>query len=99
MKRKLQGYTAKASQKTTCFLFIILRVILKHINTENATQCAYKSVLPFVDLGTSLVRKDFVEIKSSLLFGSSLEFDFCFVISENIKRKEECLKEHLTFKL
>ena len=83
MKRKLQGYTAKANQKTTCFLFIILRVILKYINTENATQCACKSVLPFVDLGTSLVRKDFVEIKSSSLFGSSREFDFCFSISEN----------------
>ena len=83
MKRKLQGYTAKANQKTTCFLFIILRVILKYINTENATQCACKSVLPFIDLGTSLVRKDFVEIKSSSLFGSSLEFDFCFAISEN----------------
>ena len=88
MKRKLQGYTAKANQKTTCFLFIILRVILKYINTENATQCACKSVLPFVDLGTSLIRKDFVEIKSSSLFVSSLEFDFCFAISENSLKEE-----------
>ena len=83
MKRKLQGYTAKANHKTTCFVFIIVSVILKHINTENATQSACKSVLPFVDLGTSLVRKDFVEIKTLSMFGSSLEFDFCFAISEN----------------
>ena len=83
MKRKLQEYTAKANQKTACFLFIILRVILKYINTESATQCACKLVLPFIDLGTSLVRKDFVEIKSSSLFGSSREFDFYFAISEN----------------
>ena len=82
-EKKLQGYTAKANQKTTCFLFIILRVVLKYINTDKATKCACKWVLPFVDLGTSLVRKDFIEIKSSLLFGSSLEFDFCFAISEN----------------
>ena len=71
-KKKLYGYTAKANQKTTCFLFIILRVILKYINTENSTQCACKSVLPSVDLGTSLVRKDSVEIKPSSLLVSSL---------------------------
>ena len=82
-KIKLYGYTAKANQKTACFLFIILRVILKYINTENSTQCACKLVLPSVDLGTSLVRKDSVEIKPSSLLVSSLEFDFCFVISES----------------
>ena len=96
MKRKLQGYTAKANQKTTCFLFIILRVILKYINNENATQCAYKSVLLFVDLGTSLVRKDFVEIKSSSL-GLGLISVLRYL--KIIKRKEERLKEHLTFQL
>ena len=73
----------KANQKIA-FLFIILRVILKFISTENATQWAYKSVvLPFVDLGTSLVLKYSVEINSSSLVGSSLEFDFCFAISES----------------
>ena len=71
-KKKLYGYTAKANQKTTCFLFIIPRVILKYINTENSTQCACKSVLPSADLGTSLVRKDSVEIKPSSLLVSSL---------------------------
>ena len=74
---------SKSRSKNNLFFFIILRVILKYINTGNATQCAFKSVLPFVDLGTSLVRKDFVEIKSSSLLGSSLEFGFCFAISEN----------------
>ena len=52
------------------------------MNTENATQCAYKLVLPFVDLETSLIPKDFVEIKSSSMFGSSLDFDFYFAISK-----------------
>ena len=72
-----------ANQNITCFLFVIIRVILKYINAENATQCACKLVLPFVDLGTSLVRKDLVEINSSSLLGSSLEFDFWFSIFES----------------
>ena len=69
--------------KNNLISFHILKVILKYINTENTTQCTCKLVLPFVDLGTSLVQKDPVEIKSSSLFGSSLEFGFCFVISGN----------------
>ena len=72
----------------------------RHIkdNTENATQYACKLVLPSVDLGTSLVRNDFVKIKSSSLLGSLLGFDFCFAISES-KRRQESLKEHVTFQL
>ena len=40
-----------------------------------------------------MVRKDFVEIKSSLQFESSLEFDFCFAISEKKKEKRSALKD------
>ena len=60
------------------FFFIIRRVILNYIITENKAQCACKLALSFVDLGTSLVQKDSVETESSSLLGSSLEFDFCF---------------------
>ena len=70
------------NQKIICFLFIILRVILNYIITENKAQCACKLALSFVDLGTSLVQKDSVETESSSLLGSSLEFDFCFAITE-----------------
>ena len=68
--------------KNNLFFFIILRIILKYIITENKAQCACKLVLPVVDLGTSLVQKDSVETESSSLLGSSLEFDFCFAITE-----------------
>ena len=64
--------------KNNLFFFIIRRVILNYIITENKAQCACKLALSFVDLGTSLVQKDFVETESSSLLGSSLEFDFCF---------------------
>ena len=64
------------------FFFIIRRVNLNYIITENKAQCACKLALSFVDLGTSLVRKDSVETESSSLLGSSLEFDFCFAITE-----------------
>ena len=37
--------------------------------------------LPFVELGTSLVRKDSAETNSSSLLGS-LGFDMCFAIPE-----------------
>ena len=70
------------NQKIICFLFIILRAILKYIITENKVQWACKLALPFVDLGTSLVRQDSVEIESSSLLGSSLEFNFSFTITE-----------------
>ena len=70
------------NQKLICFLFIILRIILKYTVTDNKAQCACKLALSFVDLGTSLVRKDSVETESSSLLGSSLEFDFCFAITE-----------------
>ena len=78
----LKRYTIKANHKTTCFLFIIHRLILNFIMTENATQYAYKSALSFVDLEASLVQKDSVETKSLALLGSLLGFDFCFTISE-----------------
>ena len=81
-EKKIARIYSKSKSKNNLFSFHHLRVILKYINTENATQCAYKLVLPFVDLETSLVPKDFVEIKSSSMFGSSLDFDFCFAISE-----------------
>ena len=68
--------------KNNLFFFIIRRVILNYIITENKAQCACKLALSFVDLGTSLVRKDSVETESSSLLGSSLEFDFCFAITE-----------------
>ena len=68
--------------KNNLFFFIIRRVILNYIITENKAQCACKLALSFVDLGTSLVQKDSVETESSSLLGSSLEFDFCFAITE-----------------
>ena len=37
----------------------------------------------YIENWREVVRKSFVEMKSSSLFGSSLEFDFCFAISEN----------------
>ena len=70
------------SKNNLFFFFIIRRVILNYIITENKAQCACKLALSFVDLGTSLVRKDSVETESSSLLGSSLEFDFCFAITE-----------------
>ena len=99
MKRKLQGYTAKANQKTTYFLFIIFRVILKYINTENATQCVCKSVLPFVDLVRHWYEK--ISLKQSHHHCLSLRWSLISVLQylKIIKRKEECLKENLTFQL
>ena len=64
------------------FFFIIRRVILNYIISESKAQCACKLALSFIDLGTSLVRKDSVKTESSSLLGSSLEFDFCFAITE-----------------
>ena len=61
---------------------MILRAILKYIIIENKAQCSCKLALSFVDLGASLVRKDSVETESSSLLGYSLEFDFCFAITE-----------------
>ena len=80
------------NQKIICFLFIIHRVILKYIITKNEVQCACKLALSLVGLWTSLVREDSVETESPSPLGSSLEFNFCFAITETNYKKRRALK-------
>ena len=74
MKKNCKDIQQKQIKKQLVFF----RVVLKYINTDNATKCACKSVLPFVDLGSLISVLQYLKI---------------------IERKDERLKEHLTFQL
>ena len=91
MKKQLIGYTAKANNKTTCFIYANFSLILNCIVTENASQYACNSTLPFVDLGTSLEPKDSIKTKSSAPLDFLLEFDLFFAISQTSKKEIRAL--------